>query len=202
MNKILTKKPFKHSQGFTIVELMIAVTIFAVVMVAVTASVTQIGRIFYKGITTAKTQESTRKVSDQIVQQLKFTSGSVQTVGNVVCIGGNHYHFNLYTNTNPLRYVKVGESVPCDAGSLSAGDPVSILPENTRLQVFSVSCNGGSELCDVNVTVAFGDGSSLDNPNTGAVDPNTPGSLCTGNYLSTQFCAVSGLNTSVVRRVL
>ncbi len=93
----------KRPLGFTLVELMIATTIFSAILLLGLAAFVQIGRMYYKGITSAKTQEAARSVLDQVAQAIQLSSAGVRGakgyngVGGVtsgdICIGDNHYSF-------------------------------------------------------------------------------------------------------------
>lgn len=71
-------KKLRSSSGFTIVELMIALSILSVILVMSTVILIQIGDIYTKGINTDTLQDATRNVLADITASLEF-SGSVPT---------------------------------------------------------------------------------------------------------------------------
>lgn len=73
------KKTRYNSQGFTILELIIATTVFGVMMLVATTGMMQIGRAYYKGIVTTKTQETTRSTVEDITRAIQF-GGNVPIV--------------------------------------------------------------------------------------------------------------------------
>lgn len=100
----------RGSEGFTIVELMIATAVFSVILLAATVGFIQIGHLFYKGVSVAQTQN----VANQIFQDI---NGNFQTAANIsatydapggydyYCVGNNRYTYILNNqvdaNNNP-----------------------------------------------------------------------------------------------------
>lgn len=65
----------KNSQaGFTIVELMISISVLAVVLLVVTIGIIQISKSYYKGVIQATTQQTARAALDDIAQSVEFDS--------------------------------------------------------------------------------------------------------------------------------
>jgi prepilin-type N-terminal cleavage/methylation domain-containing protein len=111
------KRTKRLSQGFTIVELMIALAVFSIILVIVLAAVMQISRMFYKGVTTSQTQSTTRTLIDilassvqtSVEEPLLYQKDNPQTVINdslsstlsltgapqLFCIGNNRYLVQL-----------------------------------------------------------------------------------------------------------
>lgn len=107
------KRQLSNQKGFTILELMIATLVFSTVLLGSTTALIQIGKLYYKGVVSNRTQEVTRGLVDQIGQQLQFSSGVVTTAApadypgtingaendrlkfGVVCIGTTRYTYAL-----------------------------------------------------------------------------------------------------------
>ena len=71
----------KNSQaGFTIVELMISISVLAVVLLVVTIGIIQISKSYYKGVIQATTQQTARAALDDIAQSVEFDSVHNATV--------------------------------------------------------------------------------------------------------------------------
>ena len=92
----------RRQRGFTVVELMIATGVFSMLLVVILTAVTRIGRMYYKGLTTARTQEVARIVLDDIAQQIQYSGGgadgsvvtsqtSTSPVTKAVCVGKERY---------------------------------------------------------------------------------------------------------------
>lgn len=101
-----TKMKRVNRQGFTVVELLIATAVFAVVLLVAQTSFVEIGHLFYKGVSITQTQD----VADHIFQDI---NGSFQTAANIggsqnsssggydyYCIGNTRYTYRINNETN------------------------------------------------------------------------------------------------------
>ena len=70
-------------QGFTIIELLVATTVFSLVLLMAVAGVLQITQSYYQGVTRARTQNTAREVLEDLTETMRFASG-VYTVGAIV----------------------------------------------------------------------------------------------------------------------
>lgn len=94
-----------NKKGFTIIELLIAMAAFTAMALIASLTILQIGKMYYKGVTSIEVQNITRSTTSAIVEQLQFSKGVVQTGGAVfgsytppetfqsVCVGENRYTF-------------------------------------------------------------------------------------------------------------
>lgn len=93
-----------RQDGFTIIELLIAMSIFTVVLLVLTGAIVQIGRLYYKGMTASRTQEAARNVVDDITRSIQYTPGKVLTSAGypslntpapnkAICIGQRRYSY-------------------------------------------------------------------------------------------------------------
>lgn len=138
----------KQSQnGFTIVELLIATLVFSSVMMVVVSGIAQIGRLYYKGVTMSRTQETTQRISDEITQSIQFGSdpvfanasmGSDTGSGDSIsatgyfCAGGKRYEYKTNRMLKPL----------------TASENVSNETNNWALRVYDVvGPNNGTDGC-------------------------------------------------------
>src|SRR5665647_1469166 len=104
----------KHQQsGFTMVELLIAMTVFSVVVIVITVSVIQFSKQYYKGVISTATQNSARTIIDDIARSIEFNAGDVNAISSVpagpttgYCIGSSKmYSFAMYqqvTDASPI----------------------------------------------------------------------------------------------------
>lgn len=76
-----------NKKGFTLLELLIATMVFSIILLGATAALLQLGRMYYKGVVTNKTQEITRQVADEIIQQVQFGGNNI-AIGTPVTYGG------------------------------------------------------------------------------------------------------------------
>ncbi len=61
-----------QDSGFTVLELMISTVVFSVLLIGAATMLVQIGRLFYKGVVSSRTQEVTRNITDDISRTLQF----------------------------------------------------------------------------------------------------------------------------------
>lgn len=69
----------KNKQGFTIVELLFSTAVFSAVLLLCLAALVQIGRLYYKGVTTSQTQQAARGVLDELSQSMQFSGANIQS---------------------------------------------------------------------------------------------------------------------------
>lgn len=87
--------------GFTIVELLIATAVFAVVLLVAQASFVQIGHLFYRGVSINQTQEA----ADHIFQDINGNFQTAPSVGGSInspsggydyyCVGNTRYTYRI-----------------------------------------------------------------------------------------------------------
>lgn len=207
--------------GFTIVELMIATTVFSIILMIAIFGIINIGRAYYKNITASRTQETTRQIVDDISASLQLTGDSVHFTpaaepGDTgkLCIGDSRYTFvkdQQITKNNPSAVGLWKETETTCSGNPTPNG-VQFLAENMRLLELNVDCENGSD-CSVEVRVAYGDNDLLNYYNDAGdtiIDVDGDGAadgrdvekgFCRLGVSGNQFCSVSGLETNVFRRV-
>ncbi|MEX0668619.1 MAG: prepilin-type N-terminal cleavage/methylation domain-containing protein [Candidatus Saccharimonadales bacterium] len=142
----------KNKQGFTLVELLIAISMFTVVLLLVVATFTQINRSYTKGITTKTVHEEGRSALSALAQDFRTTTSSNKVsidCGNqscnsenapteVFCYDDKAYVFQAPqtgSNPSPGSLIKV-EGTTCSEVDLDRG--VSVLGSNLQPQFFKV----------------------------------------------------------------
>src|SRR4051812_41724755 len=109
------KKPNTNQKAFTIVELMIATSVFAVVLLTALAAFTQIGHLFYKGVSVTQTQNTATQITQDINGYFKTASNVYipstpysNSTYNYYCVGSARYTYkinSLYLTSNvPANY--------------------------------------------------------------------------------------------------
>lgn len=95
----------KSQSGFTIVELLVATSVFSLVMLGAAATILQVTRLYYKGIISSRTQTDARNLLEnisrpiQLERQTIFGPKSVSTTStgsypvNVMCIGNTRFTY-------------------------------------------------------------------------------------------------------------
>ncbi|MES2971668.1 MAG: prepilin-type N-terminal cleavage/methylation domain-containing protein [Patescibacteria group bacterium] len=203
----MSKVPIKQA-GFTILELMIATTVFSVVLLLCTYGIMHISRTFHKGLSSAATQEVTRSALDEIGQAIQFSGGPVMQIYNpatkigVLCVNNQRYTYildkqlispqqNVMAVDNPASNC-LGGLQDLATGTGFSGTPRELLSRRMRLTKLDIDDNygGDTSLYKVTIKVIYGDDDLLDG--TGG---------CIGNNFGGQFCASSELTTLVRKRV-
>jgi prepilin-type N-terminal cleavage/methylation domain-containing protein len=221
MSKLRLPLPSKPEKGFTILELMVATMVFAVVLLLVTAGILQIARVYYKGVTEANTQNTARSIIDTIAQAIQFSGGDVTptaasptaNVDYAFCIGSRQFSYRLgwqvdnsfTTSTHQIWHGLVEQSsADCNPQALSnqTVNGRDLISKGMRLSNLSVQ-NISDNLYEIKVRVVYGDSDLLYSPSAptdGAGDTKAD-AVCRPERAGTQFCAVSELSTIVVKRV-
>ena len=211
--------------GFTILELLIATMVFAVVLLLITVGILQIARVYYKGITEANTQSTARTIMDEIAQAIQFSGGTVGATATspvsgtdyAFCINNTQVSYKLgsQVKNNPSAsdqswHAIVSRIVSGCTGlgaqtlgnqSLLSGSR-ELMGENMRLANLDVDSLGNNRYRIV-VRVVYGDSDLLYSPSapTDSAGATRADAACRAIRAGTQFCAVSELSTTVVKRV-
>ncbi|MEK7626475.1 MAG: prepilin-type N-terminal cleavage/methylation domain-containing protein [Patescibacteria group bacterium] len=149
----MRKHVLTNQRGFTILELIIASTVFSTIMLLATTGLIQIGRTYHKGQITAKTQEATRGVIEEISREVQFSNNAVQqsveadysaslnvVKVRAVCVGNTRYTFvtnqpraklaqadDISATSPTLRHLlwadRKLDSDPCVASNLNLANP-------------------------------------------------------------------------------
>jgi prepilin-type N-terminal cleavage/methylation domain-containing protein len=69
--------------GFTLIELMLSMALFSMVLVIVLGAFTQINAAFYRGVSSNKTQEAVRKLSDSIANDTRSNGLTLPALKNL-----------------------------------------------------------------------------------------------------------------------
>ena len=213
--------------GFTILELMIATTVFSLVLMLALAGITQITKIYYHGVTLAHTQEVARGVIDEIGESIRFSKdiivipespvpvGPIIDLGNpdiypdtgYICVGTNRYTYaidrQLKNTPTPnakekVRVLWVDQPTSCTGpAELSSEIPIA-----------------GRELLSENMRLARFSVKESQIKDTYTVDisvvygdddllfPESDGTVtCKSSFVGADFCGFSNLSVSVFRRL-
>jgi len=209
--------------GFTIIELMIASSVFAILLLVVTAGILSFTRQNYKGIVSTRTQTVARSITAEVSQAIQFGSnvniglpGSGSEKGfcidnklfsyilgqQVMDKGGlpaNHqgYH-GLVVNSSGVSCNVTTAPMLLPAVPTLAANQRELLGNNMRLAALDVAANG--DLYTIHVRVVYGDDVAL-SPAVTSTTTNWPGEHCVGDSNGSQYCAISDLTTTVQKRL-
>lgn len=205
----------KKPAGFTIIELMIATAVFAIILLVIGAAITTIGRLYYKGIIRAKTQTAARSLIEDISQAIQYSGSTAQVIGptagtyptpNTLCIGSRRYTYYINHQVvdgtpasgqvNHGLVVNDNNAGGCPPQDLTAFDATTmreLLGSKMRLQSLSVAqIVGSTNLYTISAEVIYGEDEVLDSTQSRCLD---------GTSIGLQFCAVSKLTTTVQKRL-
>jgi prepilin-type N-terminal cleavage/methylation domain-containing protein len=180
LSKVRHKRGIQQS-GFTIVELMIATAVLAVLLLLVTIVITNIGDLYYKGFNQARVQSDVRNISSQVTQDLELSGSNltspvapVNTPGNVeaYCIGNVRYTFilgdQIGSTTDHVLWRDTDNPVEGNCKPIANFSTVDgpatgteLIAPDSRLVVFSVTQATATSPYVVNIEVAYGDNDTL-----------------------------------------
>lgn len=217
------------SSGFTIVEFMIATSVFSVILLTVMAAILHMSRMYQSSLYQSSTQAAASNLVDTVSQALKFSSTQIITANDgagadatyTICVGNRQFLYvlgrqiagdNVQTTTQHAVVTRLHTNCPIDAitASTPAGSPKELLGKNMRLANLDISQQG--TLYRVTVRVVYGDddllcspsiASSCDEtaPNLSAVDLKTRRDLKCKLGAGSEYCAVTELSNTVYRRL-
>jgi prepilin-type N-terminal cleavage/methylation domain-containing protein len=209
--------------GFTILELMIASSIFAVILLVLAVGVIRVTNDYYKGINSSKTQANARSIITELTQAIQFgkniTITQVDKGTNIggVCVDNTLYSFQLgqqviddspksslhqgyhalvVTTGSDCRNTK--PSIPPNSDPLPAGQR-ELVGERIRLNALTVTPTKGVYI--IRVRLVYGDDDLLTPTVSDSTDwANTDEGCLSG--AGSQFCAASDLTTNIGQRLL
>ena len=183
-------------KGFTIMELLIATTVFSVILLIVSAGLIYIGKVYYRTVTQNKAQEATRSIVEQVSQAIQFTGGDVVPSASGVCVGDIMYQpsTKVVTADTPglLRGAHDGS-----CSSIIDPNPSELIPDGMFLHNFQVTEIGTSDVFTVQVHVVA---LPKDEPIAAQRLFDLGGGVCKGGQGS-EYCASSRLETTVKKRL-
>lgn len=186
--RIIKLEPIKKvSDGFTIVEIMIATLIFSVILTLATGVILSFTHEYYKAVNSSSTQNTARNVLNQVTQAIAFAGNSPvssssavangQTI-NTYCIGPTQFDYISYYPQSSTQYAlwqSQDTSASCTTLSTPNSTSVQLLSANMRILNFQIclaqqlaqgmGCTltgaGQQPTYVVNLSIAYGYGTLL-----------------------------------------
>lgn len=144
METTINKLSKNKSQGFTIVELLIASGVFSTMIIVAGFTIIQIGKLYYKGVTVTKTQTVARTVLDDITRPIQLSNASVSDGPMIntgafgarpvrsLCVGSTRYTYVLGVqsgidtpfNGEQIRHALWQDELESHSACLTAALPV------------------------------------------------------------------------------
>jgi Tfp pilus assembly protein PilW len=203
--------------GFTVVELLIATTVFSTVLLFMTLGILQVTNTFFKGNNDANTQRVASSVLNTISQAIQFDGGTVTQNANTICIGSQQFSYwpgfelepTLTSGKNQRTTTFIENTTGCTGSPSTTGR--ELLTDNMRLSNLKVTCLSSPALCSstttggavyqIQVRLVYGDDNLLYSPSKSVPAAKAPDAACSGAQEGEQFCAVSDISTVVSERI-
>jgi prepilin-type N-terminal cleavage/methylation domain-containing protein len=217
-------KTTKASAGFTILELLIATSVFSVILLVISTGVISFSRQYYKGVNSSNTQAAARAIMSETTQAIQFGQTIATNIPSspadnktAFCVDNKLFSYiigqqvtdaspnpakhqgfhGLVVNSNGVTCGAVGTVPQVPTVSTLALGQRELLGEHMRLSALDVQ-TADSSLYTIHVRVIYGDDDLL----TPAVSATTDWSKENCDSQSgSQFCAVSDLTTTVQKRL-
>jgi prepilin-type N-terminal cleavage/methylation domain-containing protein len=194
---------YKNNKGFTVVELMIAISVFATAMTLVLAGVIFISRQYQQTSNRVALEEASRNIHQQITQSIQFSGTNILPEVTVppysaVCVGNYMYIYGAnepvslqanYISQSEGLYVKDNPGITCDTALVNINGARNLLPSGAKVTLFSVSSTGNVS------TIFVKSPDDLLRYSGGVVDG------CSTTITGKEFCATVKLDSSATRRV-
>lgn len=194
-------QPLK-TDGFTIIELMIATAVFSVILLIATTAVLFVTNLFVGGNNQATTQDVTRNTLSTISQDIQFNPASTVVIGpyngryGYYCIGNDVYAYQTNREVSGSNYhallLVTGGTCPQSLTSgwsnyqnalnssstsdifVSGVQAHELLASNLRLGEFVITPVTGTSSYQISITVAYGNNTEVTAHNN-VPNPNAPG---------------------------
>lgn len=224
-SKIRLSRQNPTDAGFTIIELMIALSILSLVLLLSTIGIVQIGKLYSKGMIQVNTQNAARNIMNNIASQIQlsgvvpqFMAPSIPSSSGAVCIGSKRYSFmvnhqltkaptdhalwldvmNGSSTCLPITALSLTTSAtPADSLNTSSPNNGSeLLSTNMRLTDLDITSANG--FYTITVSLAYGDDDLISyTPRSGATPAVT---TCKGGPGS-EYCAIATLTQTIAPRM-
>jgi prepilin-type N-terminal cleavage/methylation domain-containing protein len=207
-------KKLNSQSGFTVIELMISTAIFSIVLLICAFAIIHVGKMYYKGVITNRTQDTSRRLIDDIASAIQFGAATdnpnlfyrtgAATYGGVnvesICLGNIRYSYSRNHYLGEINHIVWRDQVSasgCVPRNVTLATPSAdgqeMLGENMRLPSgITIAVTG--QLWSVSSLVSYGNDAALFQPTSGYT-------ICRGVNAGGQFCAVSSLSTYVTKRL-
>ena len=207
----------KNRKGFTIVELMIAISVFSVVMIIATTGILLVARQYQSGVTKTAMQSATRDIHQKISDSIKYSGGSVwqkdsssPTGYSVICAGNIRYFYKKpdlnidnkienFSSLSSLYYEQktTGSFTDSDCGIGPSTDSQQLLPNNAKVAVFDVTTaveDGVTKSATISTRFVKGDEDLFNLP-------EIPAQLQCKSGVGNEWCSVVSLSSIVNPRL-
>lgn len=191
----------KRQGGFTIIELMIAITIMGVTMLLVTMGVMQVSRYYKQAQTKTALLNANRELHSKFTQDLQYSgyepAQDTNILGgyDVICLGTTRYIVrNASFSDNFFGIDTLSGEGECKTKPIVLANTDSPMPSGTRVTVFTLTGSGvGPYTLTTRFVAAPADDLFVGN--------NYQTGDCVAASVGGQYCAVGALSSTLVRKV-
>jgi prepilin-type N-terminal cleavage/methylation domain-containing protein len=204
----------RRQNGFTIIELLLAMAFFSFILMLVVAGFIQINRSYTRGLTVKQVQNSARSVIDEISSAIRDAEpGDVLPASSAtnppfrLCIGGIRYAWNQANASNNalttdafsdtgarISLARTNDGAPCNnpiQQQPSGAETVTLLDDTLALQYLNVSRIGTTNSFKISLVLSTANSNDF----TG-FGLNAACTIQTGD----QYCDVAKVETVVTTR--
>lgn len=192
-----------NKSGFTIVELMISISVFSVVIILASAAIITVGRQYQFGVSKTRLLDASRELNQKISQDIAYSGGEKKSVADLpagytgFCIGSTAYIWVPYTVSpdnfdwakNKFRTADLSTG-GCNHSSFKSR-LINPFPNNVVVTALDI---GTTSPYQYNSRFVLADGTDLfvgKNPNNSCITQQAGGS----------YCAVVDMNSTITRKV-
>lgn len=168
MKKIIASR---SENGFTIIELMIALSVLSTILIMSTVILIQIGALYSKGVNAANLQNTSRGIEADVSSALQFSGNTPLTCpaggGSVIsCEAASHTYSGVIVNSVCIGTTRYSYVLNSEMGTDTAANPITGAAAGTNtLHVLwrdTIKQNGSCQPLDLSVSPVIADASSSD----------------------------------------
>jgi prepilin-type N-terminal cleavage/methylation domain-containing protein len=199
----------KKQQGFTIIELLLAMTAIAFILLSVLYAILHAANLIGKGTAVRTITQIGRQQIDAIAKDLRYGSGFTVGGTNRLCVGGKSYIWNvpgssvnLFTDNTRINFVVANATMKyCDAltnPKISRADIVELVNNTIAVQELTVTKPiVASPIYELTLTLSTDSSDGVNRPSVTVVGGENVYSC---SPASGQYCAFGEFTTSVYAR--
>jgi len=196
----------KHQQGFTLVELMMALAFTAFILIFATTAVIQVMQTYNKGLAVKQINQAGRTTLEEMSRQLRTADPDAVSIVDTqrrACFGTVSYVWNLWNTA--INVNKYGDDSPItlarvdDPGKAMCSQVSGVYPNVPKAQATDI-LQSNVWVMSITLTDPSVDAPLMDLAINLAVanDPAINGGKCTQGGTQGQFCATSNFSTTVM----
>lgn len=207
MKKNIQNRHKISQNGFTLIELMIATTVFSTVLLIATISIIFVSKTYARSQIVIKTQNNAQAALLNISNAIKFNKTNSINITNIssgyFCVGNNVYTFSINSLVGTDNPAGLFESFSSTCVPNFSG--IQMLSNNERLGGLDVTSTVGGGF-QVTMTIDYGSNQVLKALNPPIVN-NLDGTKgyrykCVDSTYSVSFCSIDSVSITVVPRLI